>query len=158
MLSGVKRTKPMLDGVDDNRADAFARWRILSLRAAGRQRDYRPRLSLVAANDINSAGHLPEDVGWWEPAARAGAPIDDGLAVEIIARLLHDVEQRVVAVWSRRGPNDEADSDLCWWAAIRRGAAIVNVATPSLLIITVRGWRCYPDGGSRTWQRLRHSA
>lgn len=156
MLTGMKRIKPTLDGIDGVRADAFVRWRILALRAASRQRDYRPRLSLVRSHDINHPQHLPEDLACWEPPAPTPEPIDGGLATEIAARLLHEIGgERVCAVWTRRGPTDEADSDIAWWAAIRHGAQIAGVPTPSLLVVTRWGWRCYPSRTSRTWQRLR---
>ncbi|MGH3359258.1 MAG: hypothetical protein ACRDO7_10680 [Nocardioidaceae bacterium] len=152
----MKRIKPTLDGVDAARADAFARWRILALRASSRRRDYRPRLSLVACDDINRAQHLPEDIASWEPPTRTAHPIDAGLAVEITARLLHQVDGgRVTAVWTRRGPNEATDSDIGWWSAVRHGAAIAEVPTPSLLVITRWGWHCLPYGTGRTWQRLR---
>lgn len=156
MLTGMKRTKPTLDGVDGVRADAFVRWRILTLRAASRRRDYRPRLSLVSCEDVNLAHHLPEDIASWEPPAGAAGPVDAGLAVEIVARLLHDIDGvSVTVVWTRRGPHEVTESDIGWWSAVQRGAAIVEVPTPSLLVVTRWGWRCYPSGASRTWQRLR---
>lgn len=159
MLTGMKRIEPTLDGVDATRADAFARWRILALRAASRQRAYRPRLSLVLNEDINQALHLPEDVACWQPPARLPEAVDAGLAVEIAARLLQRIDGApVTAVWTRRGPNEPADSDVLWWAAVRRGAAIAAATTPSLLVITRWGWRCFPSGTSRTWHRLRPAA
>ena len=155
----MKRIKPTLTGVDDDRADAFARWRILALRGARRQSGFVPRLSVVACDEINQIAHLPNDLAWWEPPARHMRGIDAGLATEIAARLLSDANGvPVLAVWTRAGLNDETDSDMAWWAAVQHGAAIAATSTPSLLVITRAGWRCLPHGSSRTWQRLRPTA
>lgn len=155
----MRRIKPALTGVDDERADAFARWRILALRGAGRQNGFVPRLSIVACDEINQTTHLPDDLAWWEPPARRVRGIDAGLATEIAARLLADAAGTpVVAVWTRSGSTDETDSDVAWWAAVRQGAAIADVPEPSLLVVTRAGWRCLPHGSSRTWRRLRPSA
>lgn len=159
ILTNMKRLKPALSGVSDERADAFARWRILALRGARRQSEFAPRLSLVACAEINQTAHLPDDLLWWEPPTRRTSGIDDGLATEIAARLLTGTAGTpVIAIWTRSGPPDQTDSDVAWWAAIRKGAAIAAVATPSLLVITRAGWRCLPHGSSRTWRRLRPTA
>lgn len=155
----MNRIKPSLDGVDDDRADAFVRWRILALRGTSRQAGFVPRLSLVTCAEINQTTHLADDLSWWEPPGRHVRGVDAGLATEIAARLLRDVDgEPVVAVWTRSGPNEEADSDLIWWAAVQQGAGIAGVRLPSLLVITRAGWRCLPYGSSRTWRRLRPSA
>lgn len=163
ILTDMRRIKPELDGVDPDRADAFARWRILGLRGAHLSRGFKPRLSLVAVMDINGTRHLPDDRAWWEPPHPVAGTrpasvrsVDAGLATEIAARLLHDIgPEPVVAVWTRLGTNDEADSDVNWWAAIGRGAGIAGVAVPPMLVVTRSGWRCVPAGSSRTWCRLR---
>ncbi|UYM05291.1 hypothetical protein [Solicola gregarius] len=162
----MRRIKPELDGVDADRADAFARWRILGLRGTCHGRGFKPRLGLVTIADVNGARHLPEDVAWWEPPRPVVGPrvvslrlVDAGLATEIAARLLNEAGgEPVVAVWTRLGANDETDSDVCWWSALRQGAAIAEVAIPPMLVITRSGWRCVPHGSSRTWRRLRPTA
>lgn len=159
ILTDMRRIKPALAGVDDDRADAFARWRILALRGAHRQRGFAPRLSLVTCDEISQTTHLPDDLAWWDPPTRRPNGIDAGLATEIAARLLSDTAGApVVAVWTRSGTNDETDSDIAWWAALRQGAAIAEIPEPSLLVVTRAGWRCHPDGSSRTWRRLRPTA
>ena len=155
----MRRIKPCLAGVDSDRADAFVRWRILALRGVGRRPGFVPRLSLVTCAEITQERHLPDDLVWWEPPDGRTRRVDVGLATEIAARLLRNTGgEPVVAVWSRSGPNDEADSDLVWWAAIGQAADIAGVRRPALLIITRDGWRCLPDGASRTWRRLRPTA
>lgn len=152
--------KPVLDRVDGHCADAFARSRILCLRSASRRLDHKPRLSLVACAHINRCQVRPEDIAWWEPPGGHELRLDFGLATDIGVRLLRATSDiAVTAVWTRPGPNEEADSDMCWWAGLRQGAHIVgSSATPSLLVITRWGWRCLPDGTSRTWKRLRPTA
>ncbi|MDN5851774.1 MAG: hypothetical protein L0K86_02800 [Actinomycetia bacterium] len=155
----MRRIKPSLTGTEDDRADAFVRWRILALRGTSRQAGFVPRLSVVTCAEINQTTHLADDLAWWEPPSRRVRGVDVGLATEIAARLLRDAGgEPVVAVWTRTGPNDETDSDLAWWAAVRQGAGIAGVPIPSLLVITRAGWRCLPHGSSRTWQRLRPTA
>lgn len=154
----MRRIKPALTGVDEDRADAFVRWRILALRGTSRRAGFVPRLSLVTCAEINQTAHLPDDLVWWEPPRRAHR-VDVSLATDIAARLLRDTDgEPVVAVWTRSGPTDETDSDLVWWAAIRQGADIAGVALPTLLVVTRDGWRCLPHGASRTWRRLRPTA
>ena len=155
----MSRIKPDLNGVDATRADAFARWRILALRGAQRQSGFVPRLSLVTCAEMNQSSHLAEDLSWWEPSSRRARGVDSGLATDIAARLLRDsADEPVVAVWTRAGLTDESDSDVAWWAALRQGAAIAAAPVPSLLVITRAGWRCLPNGSSRTWRRLRPTA
>ena len=152
-------SQPTLDGVDDVRGDAFARWRILALRGSSRNAGSSARLSLVPCADINATTHLANDAAWWD-VPHAGLDLaDSGARIDVALSLLESTgPQPHVAVWARQGPNEPFQSDVDWMAAIRQAAAIRRRTSPSLLVITRWGWQCLPHGTSRSWKRLRVAA
>lgn len=105
---------------------------------------------------MNADDRYAADVAWWSNDAGRGPRHDQGLRIDIALRLVdsqHDAP--VVAIWARLGPNELAQSDLGWLAAVRHAAADRGAPAPPLLVITRWGWRCLPAGTSRSWKRLR---
>lgn len=151
---------PRLAGLDTATASRFARGRVLAWRTTCQGPQRPVRFSLVRCAEVSSRARAARDAAWWE--IRAGEVALDSVwdpadRLDVALRLLAALDDPpVVAVWSRVGPNEPTQSDLGWWAALRHAAGDRDVAVPSLLVVTRWGWRCLPEGTSRTWKRLRN--
>lgn len=148
--------QPHIPGVAPERADAFVRWRVLAWRGLCRGPHVTARLSLVRCASINATDHLAEDIAWWDVPADSATRSDHGTRADVLRRLLCDiVDEPVVAVWARPGPNETTQSDLGWLAALRQEGGGESM---TLVVITRWGWQSLPDGAIRTWKRIRAKA
>ncbi|MGI8536810.1 MAG: hypothetical protein ACR2K2_09995 [Mycobacteriales bacterium] len=150
--------RPDIAGIDPDAADAFARSRILSLREPACSRPWAARLSVVHRHDVRARDAA--DVGWWDLAGGEQMHHDFATSADVATALLHAAGATpVLVVWARPGPPEVAHSDTEWWSALQHAAVVLEGAeggdAPPLLVITRSGWRCLPDGTSRTWKRLR---
>ena len=151
--------RPEVPGVASAAADAFARSRILALRATRAEAAWSARLSVVRCSDINTACGTAQDATWWDLRKDEHLHHDHGISLDVaLALLAAQTREAVVGVWARHGRPEPAQSDIEWLVALGHAAALTGGAPPPLLVITRWGWRLLPQGTSRAWQRLRHRA
>ena len=94
------------------------------------------------------------ELDWPEPRWH-----DDGLRVDLVARLLSRTDPDTVAAaygWiTRPGVPELHDADLAWYAAAAAGFAAHRVRLTGFLAVTRTGWVEVATGEARTWKRLR---
>lgn len=144
----------MSEPTDLDRLAPWLRRRVAELRSSTLRRSFPISVEVVPVpGDDSDAPDAPDDRRTHRPD---GGPLDRGLQVDLLCRLMAGADVPVAVIVVRPGHHAaHTDTDGTWAAAARAAADVCGLPLAGAVVVSRWGWLDLLSERRRDWRRLR---